>query len=138
MSKKRKPFLKADIVPENVTFRGINIQEECDGKHQQTRLIKSIPISFKLFNTTYNIEFDNKRMNNEENYGICDYSTSKITLSTVHGVNELSQDKILDTYYHEKVHAILDMMHERDLSANEKFVDVFAKLLRQSIETEKY
>jgi len=97
-----------------------------------------IPKSFKLFGTTYKVEFNDERMNNEKNYGICDYSTSTITLSTVDGIRKLSKDKILDTYYHEKVHAILEMMNERDLSTNEKLVDVFSKLLRQSDETAKF
>jgi len=66
------------------------------------------------------------------------FSESKITLSTTHGVDKLSDDKILNTFYHEKVHAILDTMHERELSANEKFVDTFANLLRQSDETSKF
>ena len=44
----------------------------------------------------------------------------------------------MDTFYHEKVHIILDTMGERELSQNEKFVDTFAKLLRQSDETANY
>ncbi|MFZ7121764.1 MAG: hypothetical protein ACOWWH_12560 [Eubacteriaceae bacterium] len=97
-----------------------------------------IPKSFKLFGTTYNIIVDNKRMNDMKNYGLCEYSHSLITLSTTDGNLDLSEDKIIDTYYHEKVHAILDMMHERDLSDNEKFVDIFSKLLRQADETEEF
>ena len=93
-----------------------------------------IPKSFKLFGTTYNIIWNNDKLNDKNNYGECDYSTSTITLSNTEGTKPLSEDKIMDTFYHEKVHAILDMMHERDLSANEKFVDVFSKLLRQSDE----
>ena len=97
-----------------------------------------IPKSFKLFGTSYKIIWNNDRLNDREEYGLCDYSKSEIILSTTHGLNNLSEDKIMDTYYHEKVHAILDMMHERELSENEKFVDVFAKLLRQSDETSEY
>ena len=93
------------------------------------------PFCFKLFATTYHVEWDNKRMNDKERYGENSYSKSLITLSTTIGTEELSLDKIKDTFYHEKVHAILDTMHERALSNNEKFVDVFAKLLRQSDET---
>lgn len=97
-----------------------------------------IPKEFKLFGTTYKVVWDNKRMNDKNYYGECDYSKSEITLSTTDGTRELSKDKVLDTYYHEKIHAILDMMHERELSKNEQFVDVFAKLLRQSDETSIY
>lgn len=100
--------------------------------------MKKIPSKFKLFATTYNVIWDNKRLNDKQVYGLSDYSKSEITLSTTEGVTELSEDKIIDTFYHERTHAILDMMHERDLSNNEKFVDVFSKLLRQADETAEY
>jgi hypothetical protein len=97
-----------------------------------------IPKEFKLFATTYNIKWDNLRMNDKQMYGLCDYSRSEITLSTSDGVEALSNDKIIDTFYHERTHAILDMMNERELSQNEKFVDVFSKLLRQADESAKF
>ncbi len=97
-----------------------------------------IPSSFKLFATTVNVVYDNKRMDDIKAYGYYEHSTTKITLSNVDAVDKLSKDRQLDSFYHEKVHAILEAMHEQDLSSNEKFVDVFAKLLRQSDETAKY
>lgn len=97
-----------------------------------------IPKKFKLFGTTYNVVWDNDKMNYNKSYGESDYSKSEITLSTTHGNRPLSNDKIMDTFYHEKVHAILDMMHETEISNNEKFVDVFAKLLRQADETAEF
>lgn len=100
--------------------------------------MKRIPTKFKLFGTTYNVVWDNKRMNDRGEYGLFDYSTTTITLSTTEGTNELSEDRMLDTFYHEKVHAILDEMHESELSQNEKFVDILGKLLRQADETAEY
>jgi hypothetical protein len=97
-----------------------------------------IPKSFRLFGSTTNIVWDNERMNRDGKYGEFDYSKQQITLSTTIGVLSLSEDKVLDTFYHEKVHAILMAMNERDLNDNEKFVDVFAKLLRQSDETTQF
>lgn len=97
-----------------------------------------IPNKFKLFGTTYDVVFENENLNDAKSYGDCNYSKSLIRLSTTHGVHSLSKDRILDTFYHERTHAILDMMNERDLSNDEKFVDVFSKLLRQAIETEEY
>jgi len=96
-----------------------------------------IPKSFKLFATTYNVVFDNDRMNELGYYGLCSYSEAKITLSTMKGKTQLNEDRISDVFYHEKVHAILDMMNN-ELSNNEQFVDTFAKLLRQSDETSEY
>ncbi len=104
----------------------------------KTAMQELVPTEFKLFGTTINIVFDDKRMNDLKYYGCFDYSNSTITLSYNKGTTPLSIDRIKDTFYHEKVHAILDMMNETELSENEKFVDVFAKLLRQSDETTKY
>lgn len=97
-----------------------------------------IPSSFWLFATQINIVWDNKICNDKRMYGESDYGRSAITLSTEVERDKLSEGKIADTFYHEKIHMILDTMNERDLSANEKFVDVFAKLLRQSDETAIY
>lgn len=100
--------------------------------------MKRIPKSFKLFGTTWNVRVDDKHLNTVESYGQENYTTTEIILSTVSGMTELSEDRILDTYYHERTHAILDSMNERELSTNEKFVDVFSKLLRQADETAEY
>ena len=94
-----------------------------------------LPKSFKLFATEINVVIDNDRMEDMESYGLTEYSFSKITMADTHKMKPLSNGKMADTFYHEKVHMILDTMGERDLSNNEKFVDIFAKLLRQSDET---
>lgn len=97
-----------------------------------------IPKRFKLFGTTMNIVWDNKRMNDVGAYGSHDYATCEITLSDKEGIDDLAEDRIMDTFYHERTHAILDAMNEVELSKNEKFVDVFSKLLRQAIESEEF
>jgi hypothetical protein len=99
---------------------------------------KNIPKSFKLFATEIKVVWDNKYCNDKQLYGEADYGASQITLSETNGITPLSDGKIVDTFYHEKVHIILDTMMERELSKNEKFVDQFAKLLRQADETAKY
>ena len=97
-----------------------------------------IPKSFQLFGATVNVVFDNKRMEDMGSYGLASYGESEITLSNTQGVDKLSEDRIKDCFYHEKVHLILDSMNERELSKNERFVDIFAKLWRQSDVTAKY
>lgn len=101
-------------------------------------MINTIPSSFRLFGAKINIIWDNQRMNDMKSYGLAEYSALKITLSDQENFTKLSEDKIKDTYYHEKVHMILDSMGEHELSGNEKFVDIFSKLLRQSEETAEY
>lgn len=96
------------------------------------------PKSFKLFATKIEVEFDNTRMNNEGTYGQCDYNSSKITLSDTQGLTPMSECQIKNTFYHEKVHAILNAMSEHKLNGNERFVELFAQLLRQADETAEY
>ena len=97
-----------------------------------------VPKSFKLFGSTINVVWNNKRLNDKEAYGFSNYSTDQIMLSTHDHGEELSEGRVLDTFYHERTHQILDAMGERELSSNEKFVDVFSKLQRQADETAEY
>jgi len=98
----------------------------------------SIPKKFKLFGTTVNVVFDNKRMDEESTIGLSEWKKSLITLCNKSNGEEINEDVIIDTYYHEKVHTILDSMGEVKLSGNEKFVEVFSKLLRQSDNTAEF
>ena len=97
-----------------------------------------IPTSFQLFGSDWSILWDNKRMQDRESYGTSSYATKEITLSNIQESDTLAEDKINQTYFHELTHAILDSMHEYDLSNNEKFVNIFSELLYQSIKTAKY
>lgn len=97
-----------------------------------------IPKSFKLFNTTINVIFDNQRADDLQVFGSYQPHNHTILLSNKYGIEHLGEDQIIDTFYHEKVHAILRAMNEEKLNRNEKFVDVFAKLLRQSDETQTF
>lgn len=94
-----------------------------------------IPKSFQLFATTVDVVFDNTKLSYDSNFGECSYSDAKITLCFSYKGEKLPESTILDTFYHEKVHMILDAMGEHEISKNEKFVEVFARLLRQSDET---
>ena len=100
--------------------------------------MSKIPKSFKLFATTIKVVEDDKRLDDLKAYGYYEHSRTRITLATKDGVNDLSDCRKLDAFFHERTHAILEAMGERDLSDNEKFVDTFSKLLRQSIETQKF
>jgi len=97
-----------------------------------------IPKRFKLFATTINVVFDEKRMNNKGCLGLSEIMHSKISLTKKYHGKKLSKELISDTYYHEKVHIILDSMCEFKLSKNEKFVEVFSRLLRQSDDTAEF
>ena len=97
-----------------------------------------IPKSFKLFATTVKVEYDDSKMSNESCLGACSYTDALITLCENYKGDKLNKGVVIDTFYHEKVHVILDAMGEHELSKNEKFVEVFSRLLRQSDETACY
>ena len=97
-----------------------------------------IPKSFKLFATTINVVVDNQRTDDMKVFGCHQPHNNTIILADKFGIHDISEDQMLDTFYHEKVHAILRAMNEEELNENEKFIDVFAKLLRQSDETQTF
>ena len=100
--------------------------------------MNKIPISFKLFASEYKVEIDNKTNDAKGNLGHALVDLKKIVLADKVGIDDLPEDTVLDTYYHELVHCILLAMEERQLTKNEKFVDLFGKLLRQYLETVKF
>lgn len=91
-----------------------------------------IPKRFKVFASTIEVGYENTRLSNEDTLGECCYSESRISLCSEFKGKEMKTDVMEDTFYHEKVHVILDAMGEHELSANEKFVEVFSRLIRQS------
>jgi hypothetical protein len=66
--------------------------------------------------------------------GASDYSNQQIVVDSNHCPKELTEQ----TFCHEKVHWILHIMGEHELNKNEQFVDLFAHLLYQSMETEEH
>lgn len=100
-------------------------------------LIK-IPKSFKLLASTITVRYDDEACNNGQMTGEYFDQQQEIILCNTYDNKKVPKDLKLDSYYHEKVHAILAAMNEDRLYKNEKFVDMFAKLLRQSDETSVY
>jgi len=97
-----------------------------------------IPKRFKLLASTTNVVFDDRRLDDLNAYGYHEPTTNVITLSRIDGIKDICEDLILDTFYHERTHAILYAMGKRELNKDEEFVDLFSKLLRQADETAEY
>ena len=97
-----------------------------------------IPKKFQLFANTIDVVVDNDTTNNESALGLSDYTNSLISLCDNYKGAKLNEGTVVDTFYHEKVHMILDAMNDHKLSRNERFVDVFSKLLRQADESSEY
>jgi|WetSurSiteA1Bulk_404760.scaffolds.fasta_scaffold388962_1 predicted SprT family Zn-dependent metalloprotease len=100
--------------------------------------MNKIPNSFKLFASNITIDYDDIVNDALDHLGTAYMDLKKIRLATKTSGKDLPQDSILDTFYHELVHMILYHMNEKKLCSDEKFVDTFAKLLRQALETAKY
>lgn len=97
-----------------------------------------IPKKFKVFASEILIGVDNVKMSNNGVLGECSFIESQITLCNNYKGDVINESVVIDTFYHEKIHIILDAMGEHKLSQNEKFVEIFARLLRQSDETAVY
>lgn len=97
-----------------------------------------IPKKFKLFGTTYTVVFDDERLEHEDSYGLHEAPQTLITLAKAYRGVKYSDDFVIDSFYHEKAHALLYSMGEFKLNKNEKFIEVLGKLLRQSDETAEF
>jgi hypothetical protein len=96
---------------------------------------KIISKSFTLFGNEWKVVYDKKRLDDLDLSGLCEFKNSTITLNK-------QPDELKDfentTFIHELTHAILESMNEFELSANEKFIEIFSSLLYQYIKTANY
>jgi len=97
-----------------------------------------IPKKFNVFASTINVRFDNVRLSNEGMLGDCSFTDNQINICSEYKGKKVTECITVDTFYHEKVHIILDAMGEHKLSKKEKFVEVFARLLKQSDESAEF
>lgn len=89
-----------------------------------------IPKSFVLFGEEWTVALQDDPKNGE-NLGKCDSSQNQIILQTRHTGEALPACKIEGTFYHELVHALLDMGSYDKLSGNEQLVQFIGGCLHQ-------
>lgn len=101
-----------------------------------------IPVSFKILGQDFKVVFDDELCKKEGSYGMYFPSLNKIVLSKRFEENNetvnLDEDFIKHTFYHELIHAILNVMQEKELYENERFIDIFAGILLQIEKTSEY
>ena len=106
-----------------------------------------IPKKFHLLGHEYKIELIDDLYEKEDVYGEADPERKLIRLQKAGAVNriykkksgvvirtetvEITQEDLVETYYHELVHIILDAMGESKLYSDEKFVSVIGKCLME-------
>jgi hypothetical protein len=85
--------------------------------------------SFTLGADSWTIEANEKVVEGQNAYGLCDYTYSKIFISTHSTITKLgaNADHIVQICWHEILHAILDTMDSK-LSEDEEFVNIFSML----------
>jgi hypothetical protein len=101
----------------------------------------NIPKEFTLFGHKYNVVIKKDLFENEGCYGDADEDLKQIRLQDVGEVSRknyddadmpdtkinITENALIETYFHEVTHIILDALGEEELSQNEKFVNMMGK-----------
>jgi hypothetical protein len=98
----------------------------------------NIPKRFKLFGVTISVELRDTLEAEMAADGYAFPALNKVQLQRPTDTNLISEDAIAITFWHEALHIILDKMSEEELSKNEKFVDLLAHLVHQTLTTMEY
>jgi hypothetical protein len=102
-------------------------------------MVKGVPKSFKLGGVDYKVK-TKKKINSDVGQvsGISDSFKCSVVIAKNVNNSKCSLDYQRQTFYHELVHQILDIMGEFDLSEDEKFVQSFSMLLDQFEQTKVF
>lgn len=96
-----------------------------------------IPSEFNVGGTTINVNIVDRCDNNA--LGNCLVAEGTLNIANICNKDmKQSESSKLNTFFHELTHCILDVMGEKELSENEKFVCTFSSFLTESIVTAKY
>jgi regulator of sirC expression with transglutaminase-like and TPR domain len=97
-----------------------------------------IPEEFQLFGETIKVIWDNEKCDKENAYGLAIYQDNEILLTNKCEGKVLSKQKIEVTYLHEMTHFIIKKAGYDKLSRDEKFVELFSRMLHQILTTQKF
>ena len=97
-----------------------------------------IPFSFNLGPHKYDVKFEKGLVQQENLLGQHLTNQRIIRLQAYDSSMNNPPSEYMQTFYHEKVHAILQLMGEEELNNKEKFVDLFASLLLQTDQTAEF
>jgi hypothetical protein len=116
-----------------------------------------IPKAFTLFGHRYRVLLCDKLHEEEGNYGTADENRKEIKLQTkahvftieeitsIEGESKRSKEyysitdeKMIETFYHEMIHIILDSLGEEEISSNETLVNMIGKALLEIYLSSEY
>ena len=92
-----------------------------------------VPTSFNLHGMTIQVRYDKNLIRNDDNTGEARYRSGEIVLCDP-STMWCTPEQFEQVFYHELVHMILHQMHNK-LHEDEDFVDLFASLLHQALQT---
>lgn len=116
-----------------------NANTQNTNEEKNASLPPGIPIAFWLMDRKIRVVPDAALIDTSKALGESCFDVSLVKLHVDHKANEPAlQERIQSTFYHELVHFILFSMGEREMTHNEKFVHMFASLLRQALLTAEY
>lgn len=115
------------------------------------KIIK-IPSEFTLFGHKYKVVMCNNLFEDEDCYGTADGDLKLIRLQSTGSVIRryeedgksyentliITDDTLIETFFHELVHIILDATGEIELTENERFVNMMGKSLLEIYQTSNY
>lgn len=96
-----------------------------------------IPSSFQVGGQTLNVSYVDHLP--YDKLGSCSVCCGMVNISkNISDGRSQSPSCMMNTFWHEVVHAILDTMSESELSENEKFVCTFSSFLCEAINSFRY
>ena len=95
----------------------------------------TIPRSFKLFGRTMKVRYDPALIHYDNVKGQARMRDGEIRLQSDSAGTPQSRTQVEQTFCHELVHCILNVLAEKDLCADEPFVERFGCALHQALTT---
>ncbi len=93
-----------------------------------------IPKTFRVAGMTHTVVFE-KHKHGDSGFGEVTYPDNKIVLFAAMDGVPICRDQMIQTFWHEATHAILQAMGEGELNRNEKFVCCFSSLLNELMQS---
>ena len=93
-----------------------------------------IPQKYQVGGQEMNVKLVDK-IENTNNLGDCCLAKGNVRIAKTFQGDCQSESSILNTFFHELTHSILDTMSETELSQNEKFVCTFSGFLTEAIKS---
>lgn len=97
-----------------------------------------VPYAFQLFNQNYDVVPADVDLSNRGLWGEIDRGINQIKLCTNYRGDEVCDDRLMGTFFHELAHAILLDAGYDELGHDEKFVDIIGQLMLQAFMSFQY